>query len=261
MKNRFSMKKVVIVSLLITTFIPQLAFASAYSGINYGVDNVDLSQVPSIEKDILAAKGFRSGGSNGFLINYYDPKYKDVTSKDMLDIDTWAKSVVEKSGANKKKTQREKIKSITLYLKNEYPYDIDAIKTGDTYDAARVGTLFYKNKAICTGCTLGLVRILDTIGIESYMAFSWTNGSHAVTRAFADEKWITIEPTGYFGGFSIINFMNQGYDVEDAVFPKSITFVNSMEELKSPHKTKYTVYARKDIEDFLSENNFIVYGK
>lgn len=261
MKIKFTIKRIIITALCVTTFIPQLAFASTYSGVNYGVDNVDFGQVSSIEKDILVAKGFRHGGSKGLLKNYYDPKYEDITPENMAEIDAWAKDVVEKSGANTKKMQKEKIKSVALYLKNEYPYDIEAIETGNTYEAAFVGTLLRKNKAICTGYTLGLIRILDTMGIESYMAFSWTNESHAVTRAFADGKWITVEPTGYPGSFSIIDFMNKGYDVDDYVFPSSITFVNSKEELKSPHKTRYAVYARKDIEDFLSKNNFMVYGK
>lgn len=260
MKKRNLIKRLTSSIILSTLLLPNIVLASTYSEINYGQEILNKSSIPVIEEKILNAKGFKVSDSDGTIVNYFYKRNRDVSKEDIQKIDAWGRDVIEKSGANKKKTQKEKAKFITAYLKTRYLYDVDAVLNSDLWESAQTGTLASKGTAICTGSALGLVRVLDLMEIESYMAYSYKGGSHAVVRAYLDGTWTTIEPTSYEKKFNLLDYIKKDSRYDINVFPEDITYVVSREELRPGYQTKYVVCIEKDIEDFLSENNFKFYG-
>lgn len=219
-------------------------------------------EITEIENEIIMQKGFvYDGMKDGFrdlYTHYSEPLLED---EEMLAVNKWAKDVAKKSGAIKQKTDLGKAKYAAAFIKSNYPYG--AIDESVGNDSA-VGALYKHGRATCGGFSYAFIRVLDVMGIESYKANSRKDGvSHAVTRAYLDGKWKTLEPTGYEKSYDLHKDLISGRDIDNFIIipAKAINYVYSNDELwDNNYRTKYVVHIDKDIEDYLSKNNFKIYG-
>lgn len=257
-------------TLIGTLLAPKMSYASTEPLIDMDTIFTDL------EKKIMNRKGFDwrvdlGGYIDPVYINETDPP---ITEQEMKNIDDWCKKVIKVSGAAKAKTQKEKAMLLSMYLKTMYPYDVAGNTNIIKYipEASQIRSIPYRGKAQCAGFSRILVRLLDVSGIESYVPFCRLNNtSHAVVRAFLDGKWETIETTGHFTTYNYYQHRNNMSEIEGDFFPEQRTpityFIGTIpypygpeDDFNEDNGTEYNVFVEKDIEDYLSKNNFNIYG-
>lgn len=251
-------------TLIGTLLAPKMSYASTEPLIDIDTIFTDL------EKKIMLRKGFDWRTDLG---GYIDPVYIDetdppITKEEMATIDDWCRKVIEVSGASKAYSQREKAMLLSMYLKTMFPGNAGEYIP----EASQIRSIPYRGKAQCAGFSRILVRLLDVSGIESYVALCrLNNGEHAVVRAFLDGKWETIETTGHIKTYNYYQHKNNMSEIEGDFFPEkktSITYFvgvipyqhSPVKEFKKDMGTEYNIFIEKDIEDYLSNNNFNIYG-
>lgn len=219
-----------------------------------------------IDKKVLEAKGFtylpeyasfngHEVGKGGAIVDYYfddGENYREISESDFKEVDKWAIDVYEKSGAVEKTSEKEKVRNIAAYLMSNYKYNME---DGNDY---WYDSLYRYGKAKCTGFSLGLVRILENIGIKSYFAKADCGGSHAVVRAKLDGVWTTVETTATSNAYNFFEDLAQGEDIDEDIFPTNISYVNSKEDF-SKYNTEYKVIINKEVENYLDNHSFEVY--
>lgn len=230
-------------------------------------ENINLTD---LEKRVLQGKGFayRKNNNNGYdewqLTNYYrSPKDSKIDYLEMEKIDAWANDVIAKSGALKQKTQRDQVKYVVSYIKSNFLYDTAIQNSGEYGVASQIGSIPNRNSAMCGGFAYGVVRVLDILDIESYLALGTDEGGyHATVRAYLDGEWELIEPTGYTSKYDLMRDLKKGRDIDKYIYPKDVTYVSTVEESKksSNYNTRYVICQEKEVEDFLSQNDFIIFG-
>lgn len=220
---------------------------------------IDMDSIfTDLEKKIMARKGFSYITDLGGYVNpvYISEDNPPITKAEMDAIDNWCKEVLTLTGADKTKTQKEKARILATYLKNSYPYDYKSDGSIEFNNkSSQIRSVPMYGIAQCAGFSKILVRLLDNANIESYVPFTRAFSDwHAVVRAYLDGKWVTIETT-----IGHITFPEEEDRVAyiSGVIPyghgPSADFYKS-------YGTNYNIFIETDIEDYLSKNNFNIYG-
>lgn len=254
------MKKILLtIAIVLTMLAPQTSYAQPL---------IDMEDIfTDIEKAVMEAKGFNWRTDLGGDIDpfYIRENFAPITKEEMIQIDNWCEDVINKSGASRQKTQRDKAIMLTIYLKSFFPYNVNAFSSQYNYDkSTQLRAIPYLGTATCSGYAKILVRLLDVAGIESYVAQGKHKGSHHDTvRAYLDGKWISIEATGHEQTYNYYNHLGDKRYLESVVFPQinhDIAYVYKFDDINKAYGCDYNIYVRKDIENFLSKNNFNIYG-
>ena len=223
------------------------------------------------ELKVMNAKGFDPRYDLGDDYNYSND-HIPINKDTMKQINDWAKLAYRVSGAAKVKGERNKARLMAAYLTTFYPYDLASISSGDYDTMWKVSSLTaipFRAKAACMGFSHMLVRMLDVIGIESYQTMACmkdpdgTNpGYHSVVRAYLDGRWTTVETTGTIGPNQLYQDVIRGMNMDEAIFPNAYYVGSESELYKIAGRTnyRYEVVVDKEIEDYLKNNNFIIYG-
>lgn len=260
--------KIIASALALAILIPNVAHASnkveatkENSTFNYIEEDGKYKIIEPVEKKVLHRKGFRYDSQ---LDRFVDVNYVSdiiLTDIEMEAVNDWAAGVYELSGAAYQNTDKAKARNIATYLKSAFLYDRDTRDSDNFNVASQIRSLPFRGRAMCKGFTLALVRVLDVAGIESYAA-SCTSGGvfHSVVRAYLDGQWTTIEATGYGEHYNLMDDMINGKDIEEDVFPTDQTFLKPGSDLKQDYGTKYNIAIDQEIEDFLANNDFVIYG-
>lgn len=224
-----------------------------------------------LEKKLMNGKGFDYRYDLGGDYDYSDGRIP-LNEYTMYQINDWAKTAYYKSGAADVKGERNKARLMAAYLTTYYPYDSESIESEDVktmWKASSLTSLPFRAKSACMGYSYMLVRMLDILGIESYQTMACmkdpdgTNpGYHSVVRAHLDGKWTTIETTGTIGPNQLHQDVMNGYNMDNEIFPKAyqVGSEEALYQIAGQTKHRYEIVVDKEIEDYLANNNFIIYG-
>lgn len=222
-----------------------------------------------MEKQAMSAKGFDYQKDLGRVdsLNYQYDINPPITRYEMEQINDWCRQVYHVSYADKQSTEKQKALYLAIYLRSCFRYDTTYKNTGD-YNAlvrsAHLRALPYTGKATCKGFSLALVRLLDFIGIESYVVdASKDHEGHAMVRAYLDGHWTTIETTPGIEPFNFYEYLYDKQFINSSIFVSNITYVNSYKDLQIypafETTANYYVLTNKNLEKYLAKNNFIIY--
>lgn len=246
--------KLVVASFNLNESIP-LKLLLANAGLSIGQQSHDVT----IGSQRLYSRNIRmmnyvEGVGSGAIGGYEN---SNASLERYLANDEKIKALIEKSGAMKETTEKERLRKWCLYVTNIFDYDLEGSSIDNKqayYRASDIFSVTERQKAVCVGYSAITARALNLMGIKAYVVGGVNDSGipHQVTRVHYDGAWYYLDTT---------SGNRPGKKVEITHFGRNYTPVEmSVREANGLREMEYS----KAFEDWMMRSNpseWLVYGR
>jgi|GEM_PF-4426628 len=247
-------EKLVVASFALNESIPlKLLLANAGLAIGQQSQPVTIGSQTLYSRDIRMMNYVEGVGSG--VIGGYENANAGLDR--YLANDEKIKALIEKSGAMRETTEKERLRKWCLYVTNAFDYDLEGSSLDNKqayYRASDIFSVTERQKAVCVGYSAVTARALNLMGIKAYVVGGVNDRGipHQVTRVYYDGAWHYLDTTsGNHSGKKVnITHFGRNYRPVDM----AVREANGLREME---------YS-KAFEDWMMRSNpseWLVYGR